>query len=88
LGNNTLVLSRENLDVTMGSLYVLNGRKAVGCKNVKAWGQWFETADRVVARTAGRGVDVSTVFLGIDHGYGEGKLSLFETMTFPVGGTG
>jgi len=29
---------------------------------------------------------VSTVFLGIDHGFGEGKPLIFETMVFPKKG--
>lgn len=29
---------------------------------------------------------VSTVFLGIDHGFGENDVVLFETMVFPVDG--
>lgn len=36
-----------------------------------------------VARTEVGDVVVSTVFLGIDHGYGDEPLQLFETMTFP-----
>ena len=28
------------------------------------------------------GVEVSTVFLGLDHSWGEGPMLLFETMTF------
>jgi len=67
-------------------LYALKGKKAVRCENVKAWGQWVKVADRVVARTAGRGIDASTVFLALDHRHGKGKHLLFETMTFSTGG--
>ena len=42
---------------------------------------WYETADRRVARTEIGGVAISTVFLGLDHGFG-GEVLLFETMVF------
>lgn len=36
-----------------------------------------------VGRTSvGKDVQVSTVFLGLDHGYGEGPPILFETLVF------
>lgn len=54
----------------------------VPCDDVLEFGQWFETADRHVAKTNIAGYWVSTVFLGIDHGYGKGRPVLFETMTF------
>lgn len=43
----------------------------------------YASDDRVVARTHLRdGTLVSTVWLGIDHGHGDGPL-IFETMVFP-----
>ena len=51
------------------------------------WAKWFESADRHVAKTnINENIKVSTVFLGIDHSFGdEGSPILFETMIF--GGT-
>lgn len=53
------------------------------------WAQWFERADgrRIAADSfpLGNGdqtADVSTVFLGLDHNWGDGPPLLFETMVF------
>ena len=49
------------------------------------WGRFMATADRHVALTELDGGSVSTVFLGIDHGFdfsGKSKPVLFETMIF------
>ena len=46
------------------------------------WGEWMQTADRVVAKTRDGDVEVSTVFLGLDHNWGGGAPILFETMIF------
>ena len=61
--------------------YKLEGRKAVPCSDYSEWGQWFETANRIVAKTVIEDAEVSTVFLGIDHGFG-GSILLYETMVF------
>lgn len=45
------------------------------------WANWFQRANRQVAWDVEDGVRVSTVFLGIDHGFGGGSL-WFETMIF------
>lgn len=42
---------------------------------------WFETADRIVGKTSVNGFVISTVFLGIDYGFG-GPPLWFETMIF------
>ena len=61
------------------------------CDDVLAWGAWFEatkdTGERVVARdrdegAAPGGVNVSTVFLGLDHQFGDGPPVLWETLVF------
>jgi hypothetical protein len=52
------------------------------------WGRWLvECADqRIVARDEIGDVTVSTVFLGLDHGWGEGDAPvLWETMAFRNG---
>jgi hypothetical protein len=41
-----------------------------------------ESQNRHVAKTKGPGCKISTVFLGLDHSFGEGKPLLFETMVF------
>ena len=47
------------------------------------WAHWFETAERHVALTKiSEKVTVSTVFLGLDHAWGQGPPMLFETMIF------
>jgi hypothetical protein len=50
------------------------------------WSAWFEFHyhERIVARTVVQeGVEVSTVFLGLDHNYSQtGPPILFETMVF------
>lgn len=51
--------------------------------DIREWGRWFETADRDIAvdKIEGEEITVSTVFLGIDHGFG-GLPMFFETMIF------
>lgn len=68
-------------------MYVLNNeREPVEEPDVLKWGAWLEEAgdNRVVGRTTvAPGVDVSTVFLGLDHNFApEGPPLLFETMVF------
>jgi hypothetical protein len=61
--------------------YILNGHKPTPEPDIIAWGYWFATADRHVAESIQGDVRVSTVFLGLDHGFG-GRPKLFETMVF------
>jgi len=48
------------------------------------WASWLETADRHIGFTELESgtVKVSTVFLGLNHSFGEGPPVLFETMIF------
>ena len=46
------------------------------------WAKCFETADRKVAETEIDKLRVSTVFLGLNHNFGEGPPILWETMVF------
>ena len=67
--------------------YKLEGHKAVPCEDLMEWARWFETADRHVAKTILKGpgnidIKVSTVFLSLNHNWGEGNPILFETMVF------
>jgi len=43
----------------------------------------MEGSDRRVAKTFVGEFEISTVFLGLDHRFGEGRPLLFETMAFP-----
>jgi hypothetical protein len=67
-------------------LYTLKGRLPVKCRDVVAWGQWYEASSRShgrhVADEVRGGIRVSTVFLGVDHQFGDGPPLLFETMIF------
>lgn len=70
----------------MSDKYILDGKTPVPA-DLMTWAKWFETADRRVdATTIGR-YRVSTVFLGLDHQYGEGPPLIFETMVFADGGS-
>jgi len=71
--------------------YILDGHKTVEEPDIMKWGAWFETAKRHVNVTTADvlfhgenvgQVKISTVFLGIDHSFGEGEPLLFETMVF------
>jgi hypothetical protein len=69
----------------MTSLYILGpGHIPVPEPDAEAWGQWYATTERHVADDEiAPGVRVSTVFLGIDHNFGDrGPPILFETMVF------
>jgi len=50
--------------------------------DLMTWAQWFENSDRTVAKTQIGESEVSTVFIGLDHSFGEGPLQLFETIVF------
>lgn len=61
----------------------LEGKTPVPVYDLLEWAKWFDTADRIVKQDSLPGeVRVSTVFLGIDHGYFDGHPLLFETMVF------
>lgn len=74
----------------MTSLYILGpGHVPVPVSDVLEWGKWMAGADRRVARDRIEpDIEISTVFLGIDHAYdGRGPV-LFETMAFDDYGGG
>jgi hypothetical protein len=70
--------------------YILDGHNPVGCDDVLAWGRWFEShrSERIVKQENIGDFRVSTVFLGLDHQYGDGPPLLFETMVFSRDGGG
>ena len=70
----------------MSNWYILEGKTPVFEPNTLTAGRFFESIDNmIVARTTVDDVLVSTIFLGIDHNFGDGPPLLFETMIF--GGT-
>ena len=58
--------------------YKLDGKNTVKTDDVTA----AYKEDRAVAKDKIGDIEISTVFLGLDHQYGEGKPLLFETMVF------
>jgi len=66
----------------MPDMYILAGKTPVACLNLYEWAKWHDTADRQVARETIGESEISTVFLGLDHQWGEGPPILFETMVF------
>ena len=71
----------------MGEHYRLNADHSVTPVSLMEWATSFEDKDnRRVARTdLADNTFVSTVFLGLDHQYGEGPPLIFETMVFARG---
>jgi hypothetical protein len=69
--------------------YVLEGHTPVPEHDVLVWGSRFEATDRAVAYTEVRpGLEVSTVFLGIDFNPFGPVPHLFETMLLRDGQPG
>lgn len=75
--------------------YILDEHNAVIETDLPTWAGWFERAEnRMLAqwRTSnpsasdpGGHILVSTVFLGLDHNWGDGPPILWETMVFAPG---
>jgi hypothetical protein len=61
--------------------YVLEGKRVRPAADLKEWARMFAAACQVAGDELG-GCLVSTVFLGIDHQFGNGPPLLFETMLF------
>lgn len=71
----------------MSDKYILEGHKPVKCNDLRKWGKFMANGEirRVAITTASVGVEVSTVFLGLDHRFSidpPGPPILFETMVF------
>jgi hypothetical protein len=65
----------------MSVYYILEGHEAVKT-DLMTWARMFKKADRVVRKTTIGDAEISTVFLGLDHQFGDGPPLLFETMVF------
>jgi hypothetical protein len=51
----------------MSGLYILDGHRAVPCRDLRRWALWFaHTEERMVAITEMPGIMVHTLFLGMD----------------------
>ena len=71
------------------NLYILDDKTPVKLEGedlkeiVLKWGEWFVNNDPTVKRSKTiEGVEVHTVFLGIDHNFFSGDPLLFETAIF------
>lgn len=62
--------------------YILDGKTPVLEPDLHKWGEWYETANRVVRQAILGDVRLSTVFLGLDYQWMDGPPLLFETMIF------
>lgn len=64
--------------------YILKDKRPVKVSSVLECGEWLEnTKDRIVDKTVIADVEVSTVFIGLDHNFsGHGEPLLFETLVF------
>jgi len=62
--------------------FKLEGKEVVPVADCLEWAQWYEKSDRQVARDDIDTVVVSTVFIGLDHQFGDGPPLLFETLVF------
>jgi hypothetical protein len=71
--------SREEI---LSEKYILEGKTPKIVTDLMTWATWFETADRTVAKDQIGDVRISTVFLGINHQWGNGPPLIFETMIF------
>ena len=67
----------------MSEFYDKDGTKI---DDVLAWAKKVEDYDyKRVGEWKGRRYRISTVWLGIDHSFGQGPLLIFETMVFELG---
>jgi len=66
----------------MSEHYILEGHTPVKT-DLMTWARWHEDINnRIVKKTNIGDVKVSTVFLGLNHNWGDGAPLLFETMIF------
>lgn len=64
------------------NMYVLNEAGQPVSATQLEWGEFMVSANRMICRDEFGDITVSTVFLGVDHNYGDGPPLLFETMIF------
>lgn len=61
---------------------VLDAQKAVVPADISTWSDFLDGDGKRVGRTEVGEASVSTVFLGVDHSFGDGPPLWFETMIF------
>lgn len=61
--------------------YLLKDKEVIPF-DLMTWAKSFDSPNRFIAKDSHGKVKVSTVFLGLDHGFGGSKPLLFETMVF------
>lgn len=61
--------------------YILEGRETRPAANLQEWTNWFD-GETQVAKDTQEEVQISTVFLGLDHSFTGGIPMLFETLVF------
>lgn len=68
----------------MTDKYILEGKEPKPVDDLLHWARWYENnADaRRVLKTEVHFSSISTVFLAMDHRFGDGPPLLFETMIF------
>lgn len=67
----------------MPGYYKLNADHSITeLARVEEWAKSFDIDSRRVALDSAGDIEISTVFLGLDHSFGEGRPLLFETMIF------
>ncbi len=67
----------------MSDKYILEGKTVVPTDDLLVWAKMFEDSEaRTVAKTTVGNADVSKVFLGLNHSYGNGPPLIFETLVF------
>jgi hypothetical protein len=68
----------------MPGQYILDAEgNPIHAPDLLTWGKWLEAADRHIGNwKSPQGTYVSTVFLGLDHQWGDGPPVLWETMIF------
>ena len=69
----------------MSDRYIEVNGAPVAEPDLATWARWYESADRQVARTVrlcGEDINVSTVFLALDHNFGGTTTLLYESMVF------
>lgn len=64
-----------------GHYNILEGHE-VKQVDLMTWARWFEGKDRHVANETIGDSQISTVFLGLNHSFGDGPPLLFETLVF------
>ena len=62
--------------------YILDGKKPVACDDIVTFGKWIGDISnkRIQYTLIGNDINISTVFLGIDHSFNRETPVLFETL--------